>query len=189
MGTVMAQKGRVEDVVIQEGPCLTIAQQESLVHPFSAAKVKAALWDIDDDKSPGIDSYTVAFFKNVWPIVGLDHFATTSNLEVNTSKSLVFLGGVLDTQKDIIASILGIELGTLLVKYLGVPLTSKKLKNQQYGVLIEKITKRITSWFPRLLSYAGRVQLIKSVLMTVHLYWGQISLIPAGVMEDVAGNC
>ncbi|GAB2212027.1 hypothetical protein Droror1_Dr00025371 [Drosera rotundifolia] len=69
IGTATARTGTVEDVFIREGSYLSASQQLALVHPFSAAEVKVVMWDIDDDKSPGIDGYTAVFFKSFWSVV------------------------------------------------------------------------------------------------------------------------
>lgn len=39
------------------------------------------------------------------------------------------------------------------------------------------------------MSYAGRVQLINSVLMHVHIYWASIFILPKLVMKRIAAIC
>lgn len=56
------------------------------------------------------------------------------------------------------------------------PLASKKLSVNHFLPLIEKITAKITCWSAKLLSYAGRVQLI-------------IFLTPKKVMKSIEQNC
>ncbi|GAB2303754.1 hypothetical protein Dimus_038957 [Dionaea muscipula] len=68
-------------------------------------------------------------------------------------------------------------------------MTAKKLRVSLYKPLIEKITCRITSWAGKLLSYAGRLQLIKSVLLSLHVYWAQIFLIPTSVIKEIERLC
>ncbi|KAL0455421.1 UNVERIFIED_CONTAM: hypothetical protein Slati_0881300 [Sesamum latifolium] len=41
-----------------------------MVRPVMREKVKAAFFDIAEDKSPGPDGYSSAFFKAAWPVVG-----------------------------------------------------------------------------------------------------------------------
>ena len=55
--------------------------------------------------------------------------------------------------------------------------------------LIKKITARITCWSSKLLSYAGRVQLIKSVLFSMQNYWCRNFLLPKGVLNKVNQMC
>ncbi|XP_056688471.1 uncharacterized protein [Spinacia oleracea] len=55
--------------------------------------------------------------------------------------------------------------------------------------LIEKIVARIKCWSARLLSYDGRLQLIKSVLFGIQLYWCQIFVLPKKVMKEIQRIC
>lgn len=61
--------------------------------------------------------------------------------------------------------------GTLPFRYLGVPLTSRKLATSHYMSLVDKTVLRIRHWCSKLLSYAGRVQLIKSITNAMSSYW------------------
>ena len=78
---------------------------------------------------------------------------------------------------------LGYNMEELPFKYLGVPLSTKKMTVMQWYPLIEKIMARITSWTARKLSYAGRAQLVQTVLFGVQAYWAQLFLIPAKVIN------
>lgn len=54
--------------------------------------------------------------------------------------------------------------GVLPMRYLGVPLISTKPRATDCDSLVHRIVARVKSWTSRALSYAGRIQLIKSVL-------------------------
>lgn len=82
----------------------------------------------------------------------------------------MYFGGVKQEDKDNILRHLGFVHGTLPFKYLGVPLSTKKLTLLQWQPLIEKITAKITSWTAKKLSYAGRTQLVKLVLFGIQAY-------------------
>ena len=60
--------------------------------------------------------------------------------------------------------------GSLPVKFLGVPLISTKLSINDCMPLIDKLTSRLYSWTAILLSFAGRAQLIKAVLMAIQSF-------------------
>ena len=83
----------------------------------------------------------------------------------------------------------GFKLGILPVRYLGVPLVTRRLSARDCEPLVEKITARITSWSAKLLSYAGRLQLIKSVLFSLQNYWWRNFILPKGVMIKVNKLC
>ena len=79
----------------------------------------------------------------------------------------------------------GFKLGSLPVKYLGVPLITTKLKALDCQPLVEKIIRKIKNWTNRVLSYAGRAQLVKSVLFSMQVYWASMFIIPKKVIRDV----
>lgn len=97
-------------------------------------------------------------------------FLEVSGLAVSFAKSELFCSGVsLDTHTQL-ADILGLKKGQLPVRYLGVPLSCKKLTAIDCKPLLDKIASRITSWSSRCLSYAGRLQFIDSVLTSLYGY-------------------
>ncbi|XP_060210394.1 uncharacterized protein LOC132637300 [Lycium barbarum] len=71
----------------------------------------------------------------------------------------------------------------LQANILGVPLSTKKLTISQCLPLVEKITSKISCWSARMLSYAGRHQLIKSVLFSIQTYWSQIFILPKKIIK------
>ena len=91
-------------------------------------------------------------------------FEAFSGMQVNKQKSVVFLAGVSDNVKATILNMTGFSMGSLPVKYLGVPLISTKLSHSDCIPLMNKMMTRIQSWTSRSLSFAGRLQLISSVL-------------------------
>nr|XP_018634159.1 uncharacterized protein LOC104119208 [Nicotiana tomentosiformis] len=93
-----------------------------------------------------------------------------------------------DTLEEIVEA-LGFTEGKLPFKYLGIPVDEKKLAVHQYLPLIEKIIARITCWLAKLLSYAGRCQLIKAVIFGIQTYWAQIFVIPKKMMKAIEAIC
>ena len=53
------------------------------------------------------------------------------------------------------------------IKYLGVPLHYTKLRRKDLQPMVDKIIKRIVGWRGRLLSYAGRLTLLKACLASI----------------------
>ena len=91
-------------------------------------------------------------------------FSQASGLQANLSKISIYCGAVQQEVKNQIVQQLGYNMEELPFKYLGVPLSTKKMFVMQWYPLIEKIMARITSWTARKLSYAGRTQLVQTVL-------------------------
>lgn len=115
----------------------------------------------------------------------LSEFASLSGLVPSPGKSNAFFSGVPSTVKTSILDTLGFKEGILPMKYLDVPLISTKLKYSDCQILIDKIIGRTKSWANKYLSYAGRVQLVKSVLFSMQTYWSSIFILPKKVLKEV----
>ncbi|XP_059316204.1 uncharacterized protein LOC132067084 [Lycium ferocissimum] len=116
-------------------------------------------------------------------------FSEASGLKANLAKSQVYFGGVDDNTKATILSILGYEIGELPFKYLGLPLSTKRLTILQCKPLVNKITARITTWMAKCLSYAGRLQFVKAMLFGVQAYWSQLFFMPKKIIKMVEAVC
>lgn len=108
--------------------------------------------------------------------------------ELRTKSSIYFGEVSLKTQQEIIQD-LWFSVGSLPFRYLGVPLRSKKLSVGQRQPLLDKMLGRVTSWTTKFLSYAGRLQLIKSVLTAIQSFWAQISPLPKAVLYKIETIC
>nr|XP_009608206.1 uncharacterized protein LOC104102245 [Nicotiana tomentosiformis] len=107
----------------------------------------------------------------------------------NLGKSSVYFGGVKQDVKEQILAHLGFEQGSLPFKYLGIPLSTKKIALLKWQPLIEKITTKIFSWSAKKLSYVGRVQLVQSVVFGIQAYWAQLFILPAKVLKMIETLC
>lgn len=86
--------------------------------------------------------------------------------------------------------ITGFSAGSLPFKYLGVPPSSKKLNIHQCRTLVDKILGKIQHWTSKLLSYAGRHQMITSVLFGITSYgMNDVFPIPKGVIKHIEEIC
>lgn len=63
------------------------------------------------------------------------------------------------------------------------------MKHSDCQPLIEKITARIQSWTAKFLSFAGRLQLIDSVLNSMVHYWMFVFVLPKRVIKAVESIC
>ncbi|GKB89360.1 reverse transcriptase zinc-binding domain-containing protein, partial [Tanacetum coccineum] len=61
--------------------------------------------------------------------------------------------------------------GNLPMRYLGVPLISKRLGVKDCKSLTDKVKAKINHWKNKFLTYAGKLQLIASVLESIQSYW------------------
>jgi len=54
------------------------------------------------------------------------------------------------------------------MRYLGVPITARKLSKLECHTLVEKLTGKIKQWSTRSLSFVGRAQLINTVIFGMY---------------------
>ncbi|KAL9840293.1 putative RNA-directed DNA polymerase [Arabidopsis thaliana] len=114
-----------------------------------------------------------------------EKFAAMSGLKISLEKSTIFMAGISPNAKTSILQQFPFELGTLPVKYLGLPLLTKRMTQSDYLPLMEKIRARITSWTNRFLSFAGRLQLIKSVLSSITNFWLSVFRLPKACLQEI----
>lgn len=101
----------------------------------------------------------------------LTTFADLSGLVPSLHKSTVYFCNCDREMVTWFDGLYGISHGSLHVKFLGVPLILSKLSVNDCVPLIERMTSRIASWTTLLLSFAGRVQLIRAMLLSIQTYW------------------
>ncbi|AAC24057.1 Contains similarity to reverse transcriptase-like protein gb/2244803 from A. thaliana chromosome 4 contig gb/Z97336 [Arabidopsis thaliana] len=116
-------------------------------------------------------------------------FALWSGLRISMEKSTLFLAGTSATAHQTITSTYPFSVGTLPVRYLGLPLVNKRLSAADYLPLLEKIRQRIGSWTARFLSFAGRLNLISSVLWSICNFWMAAFRLPRGCIREVDKIC
>ncbi|GJW79124.1 auxin efflux carrier [Tanacetum coccineum] len=191
---------------------------QDMVREISDQEVKDAIFSIGDDKSPGPDGFTAAFFKEAWKYANdvlcvrslltifaddlflfalwdvgftsiikeaLDEFKNASGLVPSLPKSTAYFCNVLNHVKLSILQILPFEEGKLPVKYLGVPLVSSRLMIRDCNELVDKVQLRIQDWKNKSLSIAGRLQLIHSILGSMHIYWASVFILPTRVLLNI----
>ncbi|XP_022003043.1 uncharacterized protein LOC110900463 [Helianthus annuus] len=115
----------------------------------------------------------------------LELFTSISGLVPSPSKSTVFLCNVPPSVRQQILSVMPFQQGVLPVRYLGVPLITTKLNFKDCKILVDRLEHKITSWMNKSLSFAGRLQLINSVLSSMHIYWASVFIIPVRIIHDL----
>nr|CAA66812.1 non-ltr retrotransposon reverse transcriptase-like protein [Arabidopsis thaliana] len=113
----------------------------------------------------------------------LDDFASWSGLHVNKDKTNLYLAGT-DEVEALAISHYGFPISTLPIRYLGLPLMSRKLKISEY-----ELVKRFRSWAVKSLSFAGRVQLITSVITGLVNFWMSTFVLLLGCVKKIESLC
>ncbi|GFS34973.1 wall associated kinase 5 [Actinidia rufa] len=119
----------------------------------------------------------------------LKQFGNYSGLSINASKSSVFMAGICPEDMEEIEAITGFNKGEFPFRYLGVPVAVSRLTIDQFSPLISKISEYTSAWAGASLSYAGRCELIKTVLQGVECFWLSILPIPVGVRDRITSLC
>lgn len=104
-------------------------------------------------------------------------------------KSTIYLAGVSDLTSQEIKDRYQFDVGQLPVRYLGLPLVTKRLTAMDYNPLLEHIKKKIGSWTARYLSYAGRLNLITSVLRSICNFWLAAFRLPRECIREIDKLC
>ncbi|XP_059440872.1 uncharacterized protein LOC132173392 [Corylus avellana] len=115
----------------------------------------------------------------------LIEFENLSGLKANPSKSSLYCSGVSDRMRHILLDDLMMKEGHFPVRYLGVPFISSRLSAADCGALLSRISGRIDSWLSKNLSYAGRLQLLSSVLYSLQVYWMGIFILPKKIIKAI----
>ncbi|KAK1407944.1 hypothetical protein QVD17_39572 [Tagetes erecta] len=180
------------------------AMSVDMIREVTFDEIKRTIFAFADDKAPGPDGFTAAFYKKAWEIVddlflfargelssakvimnSLIEFAGMSGLSPSNQKSTIFFCNVPTQTKNNILNIMPFVEGKLPVRYLGVPLVAARVKTTDCRVLIEKVETRIGDWKNKLLSFAGRCQLINSVISSLHVFWSSVFILPIRIMHDI----
>lgn len=119
----------------------------------------------------------------------MNWFESMSGLSINCSKSSIFAAGTNSIVLAQAAGAKGLSVDTLPIRYLGMPLTSKVWSKTDYEHLINQLRSKFLSWTHRALSFAGRLQLIKSVITSTVNFWSSAFILPKSCLDTIESMC
>lgn len=101
----------------------------------------------------------------------LDAFSSSSRLKINYQKSAIITISLQGNQASSLANIFGCSTYGFPFKYLGLPLSAKKLRKTDYLPLIEKLDNRLVGWEGLMLLRGGCLVLLNSVLSSIPTFF------------------
>ena len=96
-------------------------------------------------------------------------FEEASGLRINLAKSELIPIGEIDNIAEMAVE-LGCRVGSLPVKYLGLPLGARHKALSMWDGVEERMRRRLALWKRQYLSKGGRITLIKSTLANIPIY-------------------
>ncbi|KAG7585037.1 Reverse transcriptase zinc-binding domain [Arabidopsis thaliana x Arabidopsis arenosa] len=128
--------------------------------------------------------------RSIEGIVGVfNDFAKKSGLKISMEKTTIYLAGNATQCRQEIEDRFQFKAGNLPVRYLGLPLVTKRLTSNDYSPLLEQIRRKIGTWTARHLSYAGRLNLIRSVLWSICNFWLAAFRLPRECIREIDRLC
>lgn len=115
----------------------------------------------------------------------LREFSGVSGLNPSMEKSTVYMGNITGDEKQVLLNLVPFKVGSLPVKYLGVPLISTRLYPKDCKGIIDRVQKRLMDWKNKNLSFAGKLQLVQSVISSIQVYWSSMFILPSSVHKEV----
>eukprot|EP00253_Pinus_taeda_P001568 PITA_01568 len=118
-------------------------------------------------------------------------FLKATGMQINPRKSQIIVEGLNRIEKEQFSFYFPFEMCNMVspFKYLGFWLKPNDYRKEDWSWLIAKIEAKISHWSFKWLSRAGRLTLIKSVLLAIPVYWAALTWVPKGVLEKIRRIC
>ena len=112
-------------------------------------------------------------------------FEIVSGLKINFHKSVLCGVGIEEARAQVFASKFNCQCQKLPMKYLGLPLGANLKSRKSWQPVVDKVKSKLALWKRKLLSFGGRVTLIKSVLSNLPCYYLSVFKLPEGVAKTI----
>jgi hypothetical protein len=110
-------------------------------------------------------------------------FEQLSGLKINFHKSEIYCFGRAKEIEEDYRELFGCETGSFPLKYLGIPIHYRKLRNGEWKPVEDRFENKLSNWMGKLLSYGDRLILINSVLTSLPKFMLSFFEIPKGVRK------
>lgn len=86
-----------------------------------------------------------------------------------------------------VINILHCKKGKVPFVHLGIPVGGSMVRVNSWAPIVDKFQKKLSLWRAKLLSFGGRLTLIKNVLGSLPIYYLSIFKIPSSVVNKLEG--
>lgn len=115
----------------------------------------------------------------------LSQYEDISMQKINLLKTNLFVLNSSEVKKRKLARIIGCKSSKLPLVYLGMPFFEGRIKANYWETLINKIQTKLAGWKSKILSYVGRLNLIKHTLLSILVYSTLVFKIPASIANKI----
>ncbi|KAJ4748330.1 RNA-directed DNA polymerase (reverse transcriptase)-related family protein [Rhynchospora pubera] len=112
-------------------------------------------------------------------------FGHLSGLNLNPLKSDLVTVNTSSTVTQRLVSVLGCNSAHFPIKYLGLPLSNKKLNKNAYNDLLQRFQKKLMGWQANFFSVAGRLVLLNSCLSSLPVYFMSVFKVPSSILQTI----
>lgn len=112
-------------------------------------------------------------------------YAQASGQFVSARKSTIFAGSISQARMENIVELIGFKIGSLPFTYLGVSIFKGKPKARHLQHIADKVKSKMSAWKASLLSIAGRVQLVKSIIQSMLIHTLSVYDWPMPLIKDL----
>lgn len=108
-----------------------------------------------------------------------------TGLETNFAKTCIYSSNMGVLPDAGAANTLNCEFGLLPATYLGISISGRWPRRQDWEGLILKVRRRLSSWKVQHLSFEGHLTLMNSILSALPTYWMSIFRLPSWVIKEI----
>lgn len=112
-------------------------------------------------------------------------FEKASGLKINFKKSNLYGVGVLQSEVEDMARVLNCKPGKIPFIYLGLPVGGNMGRIDNWKPVVEKVRNKLTRWKAKVMSFGGRLTLVRSVLGSIPLYYFSLFRAPVSVSKTL----